>query len=172
MNEDEGAHVTWIETALERYEDPLVRYAAHITGDLDLARDVVQDTFLDLCRSTKGAVDDHLAAWLFRVCRNRAIDAQRRETRVQKQTPRASAFAASTETSGAADDEDEVLTAIGALPERQREVLLLKFLGELSYKEISALTGLSNSNVGVLIHTALKALREHLHVDVGSVRPA
>ena len=35
---------------LERYERPLVRYACSILGDLEAARDVVQDTFIRLCR--------------------------------------------------------------------------------------------------------------------------
>ena len=57
--------------ALERYEAPLVGYATHILGDVEHARDVVQDTFLKLCREGPGKVRDHLAQWLFTVCRNR-----------------------------------------------------------------------------------------------------
>ncbi len=53
-----------------------------------------------------------------------------------------------------------LLRIIATLPPRQQEVLQLKFQNDLSYQEISEITKLSVSNVGVLIHNALKTLRE------------
>ena len=41
----------WIQAALREHEGPLVRYAAQLTGDLDRARDVVQDTFRWMSRA-------------------------------------------------------------------------------------------------------------------------
>ena len=49
---------------------------------------------------------------------------------------------------------------LARLPENQQEVIRLKFQQGLSYKEISSVTGLSVTNVGFLIHTGLKRLRE------------
>ena len=40
----------WVRSAVARYEGPLTLYAARLLGDADRARDVVQDTFLKLCR--------------------------------------------------------------------------------------------------------------------------
>ena len=48
------------------------------------------------------------------------------------------------------------------LPYNQQEVLRLKFLHEMSYREISSITELSESNVGFLIHTGIKTLRQTL----------
>jgi RNA polymerase sigma factor (sigma-70 family) len=48
----------------------------------------------------------------------------------------------------------------GTLPPRQQEVLQLKFQNDLSYQQISEITELSVSNVGVMIHNALKTLRQ------------
>jgi RNA polymerase sigma-70 factor (ECF subfamily) len=48
------------------------------------------------------------------------------------------------------------------LPKNQREVVYLKFQCDLSYKEISEVTKLSVTNVGFLMHTALKNLRKEL----------
>ncbi len=59
----------------------------------------------------------------------------------------------------------QALRMIGSLPPRQQEVLLLKFQHGLSYKQIAHVTGLSVSNVGFLIHTAIKALRQKLGDD-------
>ena len=52
-----------------------------------------------------------------------------------------------------------LLRIVATLPPRQQEVLQLKFQNDLSYQEISEITRLSVSNVGVLIHNALKTLR-------------
>lgn len=52
-----------------------------------------------------------------------------------------------------------LLEIVATLPVRQQEVLQLKFQDGLSYEEIGAITNLSVSNVGVLIHTALRKLR-------------
>lgn len=62
-------------------------------------------------------------------------------------------------------DVSVILTHFNRLPDHQREVLRLKFLSELSYREISDITGLSVSNVGYLIHTGLKALRAELNPE-------
>ncbi|MHC4697788.1 MAG: RNA polymerase sigma factor, partial [Planctomycetota bacterium] len=62
---DHPAKLEWIRSTLERYEGPLTRYAARITGDTESARDVVQETFLRLCAQNRASVDGRLAEWLF-----------------------------------------------------------------------------------------------------------
>ena len=57
---------------------------------------------------------------------------------------------------------DQVLRVVDRLPKNQREVILLKFQFDLSYKEISEVTHLSVTNVGFLIHTAIQTLRKEL----------
>ena len=58
------------------------------------------------------------------------------------------------------DDFGQVLQLLDRLPANQQEVVRLKFQEEMSYKAIAAITGLSVSNVGYLLHMAVKALRE------------
>ena len=61
--------------ALDKYERPLTRYAARLlSADLSAARDVVQHVFLKLCEQDRQTIEDRVAAWLYRVCRNRAVD--------------------------------------------------------------------------------------------------
>ncbi len=60
------------------------------------------------------------------------------------------------------EDTQRIAAQLNALPPNQQEVVRLKFQHSLSYKEIAAVTGLSVSNVGFLIHTGLKTLREKL----------
>lgn len=159
-----------VRSALERYEGPLVRYAARLTGDVESARDVVQDTFLKLCSTGPLPEDNHLAAWLFTVCRNRALDVVRKGKRmnpagetsveaVESPAPSPAAVLEKRETS------QNVLQLLEALPPNQQEVIRLKFQDGLSYREISRVTGHSVGNVGFLIHTGLKAIRENLKGD-------
>jgi RNA polymerase sigma-70 factor (ECF subfamily) len=152
---------------MERHEGALLRYAARFTGDLELARDVVQDTFLRLCAADPAAVDAHLAPWLYRVCRNRALDVMKKERRMQPlaegQADRAPSPAPDP---GAAAAHEEtgarVRDAVAGLPDQQQEVFRLKFQDQLSYKEISEVTGFPVNHVRYLIHLSLKHLRTQL----------
>ena len=166
----ESSRVERVRSALERYEGPLVRYAARLTGDLDSARDVVQDTFLKLCSVGPLPEDNHLAAWLFTVCRNRALDVVRREKRVSPASEASVEDVASPAPSPSAvlekrETSQNVLQLLEALPQNQQEVIRLKFQEGLSYREISQVTGHSVGNVGFLIHTGIKAIRENLKDD-------
>jgi hypothetical protein len=70
----------WVLDALARFEAPLLRFAAAVAGPSHAA-DVVQDTFLKLCAEDRQKLEGHLAAWLFTVCKNRAIELRRSERR-------------------------------------------------------------------------------------------
>ena len=67
---------------LRRFELPLLQYATRILGDRDRARDVVQETFVELQRSPRWQSDAAPAKWLFTVCRNRALNICRKEKRM------------------------------------------------------------------------------------------
>src|SRR5512143_2748357 len=68
----------WMRGVLDRFEVRLTSYAARLTGNVESARDVVQDTFLRLWSADRAAVEPILPQWLFAVCRNRAVDVRRR----------------------------------------------------------------------------------------------
>lgn len=161
----------WMREVLFEFEGPLVRYAQRITGDLEAARDVVQETFLRLCRQEREEVEGHLAQWLFTVCRNRALDVQRKERRMSTATDldeRASSDAAQYSPDAAIETHDsanKALGLLGHLSDDQQEVIRLKFQNELSYREISEITGLSVSNVGFLLHVGIKRLRELMKTE-------
>src|SRR5262249_54579567 len=145
----EDAKSTWIVAALDQYEGHLVRYAAWVLGDLERAREVVQETFLRLCREQPARVGDHLAQWLFTVCRNLAFDVRKKENRMSPlKDPET--LPTEHEAPGASLEHEErmshVLRIMDTLPKNQREVLRLKFQCDLSYKEISKITHLSVTN--------------------------
>ena len=165
----------WIREALERYQRPLIRYAYRITGDLERARDIVQDTFLRLCRQPAESVQDHLAQWLYKVCRNRALDVLKQENRMTSLDIMPTAVWESSAPNPSARLErreqlQHVAQILDDLSENQREVVRFRFEGALSYREISQVTGLSVSNVGFLLHTALKNIRERMQQSAPSSR--
>jgi len=164
MDQDNSGKAEWLRSAIERFESPLTRYAASLTGDAEGARDVVQDTFVRLCGQSPTQLNGCLAEWLFTVCRHRALDVRRKESRMTALTdmdleteaaegPTPAMAAERKESTG------EMLRLVATLPLNQQEVVRLKFQGGLSYEEISRVTNLSVSNVGFLLHTAIKTLR-------------
>jgi RNA polymerase sigma factor (sigma-70 family) len=156
---------SWIVAALDRYENHLVRYATWILGDIERAREVVQETFLRLCKGRPAEINDHLAQWLFTVCRNLAFDVRKKENRMSPLTE-PDILPSVHDRPGASIEREEtmsqVLRIMETLPKNQREVVRLKFQCDLSYKEISEITQLSVTNVGFLLHTAIKTLRKEL----------
>src|SRR4051812_49242354 len=72
----------WVRGAVAQFEKPLTLYAARLLGDAESARDVVQETFLRLCVQDRAVIQPRLAEWLFTVCRNRALDVLRKESRM------------------------------------------------------------------------------------------
>jgi RNA polymerase sigma factor (sigma-70 family) len=160
-NQDQGNDV---KTLINRLQGPLIRYALQITGDLERARDVVQDTFLQLCSENRASLNGHLEPWLFTVCRNRALDVRRKEGHMNPLTETTAEPSSDSPDALVSMEQTEtlrsVLKILGTLPGSQQEVIRLKFQDELSYKEISQVTGLSVTNVGFLIHAGLKTIRQ------------
>lgn len=150
--------------ALERYERPLIRYAYSHTNDLEEARDVVQDVFLKLSQHIATLDTERLAPWLFTVCKNRALDHQRKQSRlIVMETDTLDHEAATGPQPGDEMESRETAATlrslIETLPTRQREAVQLKFISELDYKEISQIMKTSIGNVGYLIHHGVQALR-------------
>ena len=170
MTSDSGqSRREFVQDALDRFERPLLRYARRLLGDAEAARDVVQETFLRLCSIEQDRIDGRIGEWLYTVCRNRAIDIGRKESRMnlvgvgehtaldrEASTPTPADVIEGQET------ESRITRLIEALPPNQREVIQLKFQDGMSYREISRITELTVSNVGYLIHMGMKALRRQM----------
>ncbi len=157
----------WIVCAVAEYEVALVRYAMFQVGDVETARDVVQDTFLRLCRQSPEDVTPHLKQWLYKVCRNLAIDVCRKESRMKLAKPTQLEMETGNVDSPfqqmqVQERHEELTQQISRLPKNQQEVLRLKFHGGLSYVEIAEVTGLTPTNVGFLLHTAISKLRSRI----------
>ena len=159
----------WLREVIARWEGRLVRYAARVAGDLDLGRDVVQETFLRLCREERSAVEEHLARWLFAVCRSRALDVRRKESRMSAVLDLDERISPDEvppyEMLERRESAGRLMSLLDRLSDNQQEVIRLKFQNDLSYREIADITGHSVSNVGFLLHAGIKRLREMMVKD-------
>lgn len=115
-------------------------------------------------------------SWLYRVCRNMAIDNRRRQGRVIAVGDSIELESFSSEVCGQDSEQEDdqlaaVLNQLQHLTANQQEVLRLRFQHDMSYKDISKVTGHSVSNVGVIIHDAMRKLKSLLasapQVNVG-----
>ncbi len=157
-----------VRRALDQHESTLIAYTAGILGgDIEKARDVVQDAMLRLYLTEPDRVRENLKSWLFTVCRNRAFDVLRKDYRLDlgndefiESTPNHDPDPA--ESAGLHELYEQVWANVDRLRPNQREVVRLKFLHDCSYQEIAGITGLSVGNVGFIMHHAIKKLRELL----------
>lgn len=161
-----------IEEVFAALETPLLRYALRLTGQLELAEDVVQEAFMKLHAQFAGVREPN--RWLYRTVHNLALNQRRAAGKV---VPLATV---SDEASDSHEIEvaDEALLpdaqiarlegiglvrlSLESLDERSHELIRLKFHEDLSYQEIGARLGLKVGHVGYLLHHALKAVAVEL----------
>jgi RNA polymerase sigma-70 factor (ECF subfamily) len=146
---------------LDEHGAALVLYAQQWC---DTPEDVVQEAFLALVRQP--ALPDNLVGWLYRVVRNGAINASRASRR---RTKRETATAGMSEpwfhiTLDDRLDAVEAARVMGELPIEERETIVARLWGGLSFDEIAQLSGSSTSTVHRWYQAGLNSLRERLGV--------
>lgn len=151
-----------------RWEKRLVRHAWRLVGDIEDARDIAQDAWIDIARGLR-RLDDCAAfpAFAFRIVTRRAADLMRRKTRARRG---AAAFAAEPRAAALDNEEMEAAAsspalraAMAALPAEQRAAIALFYLEDLSVAEIAAALGVPAGTV----KTRLMAARDKLKTALG-----
>ena len=166
-----------VRRALDQHESNLIAYTAGIlNGDVERAREVVQDALLKLYLTDPDKVRDNLKAWLFTVCRNRALDVLRKDHRLDLGNEDALNLAVSydpdpSENAVSHELYERIWDLVDKLRPNQKEVIRLKFTHDCSYQQIADITGLSVGNVGFIMHMAIKKLRELLNRELAT-RPS
>ena len=140
--------------------------AAAVAG-ADAAGDVVQDAFaLALRRQASWRGEGPLEAWLWRLVLNAARDAERR--RVRRERLAARLFRLFERDTAPARFVDRTLAEpLRRLPSRQRDCVVLRYYGDLSYAEIAGVMGIEVGTVGALLSKAHAALRAELEREEG-----
>ncbi len=152
---------------VDRYKTMVYNLAYRMLGDEDAAHDMAQESFI----SAYGALrdfrfDSKFSSWLFRITLNKcrdvlrarkemlSVDDIREITPSREQTPEQ---AASSHQTG-----DAVQQALGALPDDYREVIVLKHIEELDYREISDILGVGVNALKVRAHRGREMLKKLL----------
>lgn len=156
-----------IEEVLNKLEQPLLHYVNHYTNDVESSRDIVQEAFVKFQKHLPDLEEKYQTPWLYKVCRNCALDWKRRRKRIVEVEEHVLESHRSTEpipsvTLERKEQVDALMEFVETLPEKQQEVLRLCYQAQMSYKEISDITGLSVSNIGYILSTALKTLRNKM----------
>lgn len=141
----------------------LFRYLDRLTGDPDLAADVAQEAFVRLYQ--RGDIPDDPQAWLATVATNLVRDTHRRGSRRADLLVRHADVTRpdpwptdASEHLLAEEARTSVRRALETLPERDRQLLLLRHEG-FSYKELAQFCGIAESSVGTLLLRATQAFR-------------
>lgn len=155
---------------LAAYRADLRRFVLRLTGNADLADDIVQDTLVRALTSPAGfSGRAKPLTWLSAIALNVLRDHYRRPaTRTETELDEESLAALP----GEGEDADMVLmqgemgacitTHVMALPERLRDVLILHDMAEADHGEVALALGISEGNARVLLHRARGALRGRL----------
>jgi RNA polymerase sigma-70 factor (ECF subfamily) len=139
-------------------------YLISLLGDRSAAEDLTALAFERLFRS-RSRLDHRRGtprAWLFAIARNAALD-ELRQRRRRSSYGLGDELADERPSGDTLEDVERRATVrdgLAALPLRERELVLLKFHGQLSNSELARTLGISESNVGTRLHRALTRLRE------------
>ena len=142
-----------------------VRVAAAITGNVESARDVVQDAFASLIvHRAEYREESLLGGWAWRAVVNAAYS----ERRARAYAGRAVARLDSLRQPEASNEEPdaELREAIRDLPERQRTMVFLRYYADLDYAAIAEALAVSPGTVGAALNAARATLRSIVGVDV------
>jgi RNA polymerase sigma-70 factor, ECF subfamily len=179
---DESAFVELV----RRYQPRLLRLAEATVGSRAVAEEACQDTWLAVVRGVdRFEGRSSFKTWLFRVLLNRARTSASREQRAGRAD---SDVVEHFDATGAwadppvpwADQVDDRLVAerlahrvhdlLPALPDQQRQVVVLRDVEGLDPAEVASLLGITDGNQRVLLHRGRAKLRELLTVEMGSDR--
>ena len=153
-----------LEDLYKQHRMRLVRLALLLVDEPSTAEDVVQEAFAGLHRNWKGLRDAQAAVGYLRTAVvNGSRSVLRRRKTARDYTPPHVANARSAESLAMLTAEHQaVVKALQQLPPRQREVLVLRYYGDLSEAEIAEATGLAVGTSKAQLHRARRLLREAL----------
>jgi len=132
----------------------------------DGAEDALQDVWLDVVRHLPRLADPQaLAAWLYAIARGHAFGRLRKMRPTEPLDESQVVDAVENEDEFSSEDAARIHAALDELPAEQREVLVLRFLEDMSYDEIARIVGCQLGTVRSRIHYGKRALRSALSKD-------
>lgn len=155
----------WFKEQVSHHEKPLLRYCLALTGNKEQAQEIVQETFIKLWSEDFLKVQTHVAPWLYRVCRNSSIDYHRRRKKMDPFDESKNTEVEHIQMPEEEIEKNEIFGVINDFPPEQQEIFILKFQEGHTNIEISEITGMSVSNIGIIIFRGLKIIRDTLKIE-------
>lgn len=160
---DKGA----ISDLYKAYSDPIFQYISYRVESSTVAEDLTGEVFLRMVRGLTTYEDRGLpfGAWLFRIAANLVNEhyRQHKQMRVSALTEdERSNDTDPFERLAQQEEREQLLKALHALPAEYQDILILRFMRNLSHTEVAAILAKSETAVRALQHRALKALGEKL----------
>jgi RNA polymerase sigma-70 factor (ECF subfamily) len=146
---------------VERYQPRLRYYLRKMLRDMQGAEDALQDVWLDVFRAVARLADaGAFRAWLYRIVRDRAV----RELRKRRPPPRPLQEAdaidgRAEEPDFTVEDVERIHAGLDELAAEHREVLVLRYVEDMTYEEIARVVGCQVGTVRSRLHYAKRALR-------------
>ncbi len=140
----------------------LYGFLVGLTGRRDLAEDLLQQTFLRALQRLSARRPGDVRAWLFTIARNLVIDAARAGKCLTVAQMPDDPDPGPTPPQRAEGEElsEQVRRELARLPENQREVILLRYYAQMSFKQIAELLGCPLNTALTRAHYGLRKLRE------------
>ncbi len=155
----------------EEYFDRIYRYVALKIGDKTEAEDMTQQVFLKALQSISSFKWKGIpfSAWLYRIAHNQVVDYLRKKKNRPATLLDDSLVSSNSDSNPQLMTErnldiEQLLSATQRLTEAQREVISLRFAGELSTAQVAKIMGRSQGAIKALQHSAIVALRKALLV--------
>jgi len=145
-----------------RYHQPLYRFSLAIVGNPEDAQDALQNTMIKVLRALPGEERQiDLKPWLYRIAHNEAIDLlrRRRETRPLDVEHAAPGYGLA-EDAATRERLRRLITDLRELPERQREVLVMREMAGLDFEEVAGALGTSSAVARQTLYEARLSLRQ------------
>lgn len=162
MNQKLAAH-GHAAAAAEQFYDSVWRFCYYKTRDRELAYDLTQETFCHFAAHVEQYSEQKkLKAYLFTIARHLCVDFYRKRTPIPTESALFEAMTAPERGFEAIENSDRIQRALELLNEEQREVVLLRFYGDLKLREIAAATGAPLSTVKTRLRSALGILKPYL----------
>ena len=159
-------HIDAYGILVRRYQNAYFRFATRMLGSRDDADDALQSAFIRAYRALRTCRDpERFGAWLYQIvvneCRTLAARRDQRERRLVRDDETIGSIGPEDQNHGSAEME-EIQRALQQLEDDHREAFLLKHVEELSYEEMSELTGASVSALKMRVLRARERLRAML----------
>jgi len=150
---------------IARYSPGLRLFLTKITGQHASADDLLQETWFDAYRKINRLEQpDAFSTWLYRIARDKAYRELRRRPSPSAPTEVNWADIAADEATFTPDEAQSIRAALDELPLEQREVLVLRFIEDMTYEQIAAVIARPLGTVRSRIHYAKLALRAKLEL--------